>query len=319
MIYRKKILFKIIIILISFILFFTFINSLFSNDVCMAENINTLYVGGIGKGNYTFIQDAINNSIVNDTIFVFKGIYNESIFIDKPLNLIGFDKNSTIIQTNKSLYNIFIKSSNVNITNFTIKNGKMGIYVSDINYSYNTISGNIFLENYEGIRLYKSSNNQITKNYFFNNLDYGIISYESKNNKIYENFIKENSRAFYFYRWSNNNIISKNNFSNNNICIYFSNSYNNLITNNSFWNGLIAIHLSSSNNNNLSFNKIDFFDKYGIQLTDSEENIIISNNFSNNYIDIKEVEKPPSVKAPGLHFVILIIAIFIVFSLKSKK
>ena len=37
-------------------------------------NGNILYVGGIGDGNYTNIQDAINVALDGDTIFVYSGI-----------------------------------------------------------------------------------------------------------------------------------------------------------------------------------------------------------------------------------------------------
>jgi parallel beta-helix repeat protein len=318
MINGKKRPLKMILIILTIMLIFSFINSLIRSEIITAKN-NTLYVGGSGQGNYTFIQSAVDNSSDNDTIFVYKGVYKESIFINKPINLIGFDKDFTIIQTNKSLYNILIKSPSVKISNFTIKNGKMGIYIPDSNYSYNNISRNIFLDNSEGIRLYKSSNNNIIKNSFINNNDYCIILYDSKNNKINKNYIKDNFRAFIFNRWSNNNIISKNNFTDNGACIILGHSFNNYINKNSLRYGIAGIQLISSNKNNISSNTIEFFENFGIQLTNSEENIFLSNNFSNNYIDIKEVENPPSVKAPGLQFIIIIVAIFIILCLKSKK
>ena len=40
---------------------------------------NILFVGGSGAGNYTNIQDAINDSVDGDTIFVYDGIYREKI------------------------------------------------------------------------------------------------------------------------------------------------------------------------------------------------------------------------------------------------
>jgi hypothetical protein len=40
---------------------------------------NWLYVGGSGPGNYTHIQDAINDSSDGDTVFVHSGIYYENI------------------------------------------------------------------------------------------------------------------------------------------------------------------------------------------------------------------------------------------------
>ena len=44
------------------------------------RNGKTLYVGGSGPGNYTKIQDAINNAIDGDTIYVYSGTYNGNIF-----------------------------------------------------------------------------------------------------------------------------------------------------------------------------------------------------------------------------------------------
>ena len=310
---------KIIMIALSFILILNFINSFFGYNICCGKKNNTLYVGGSGIGNYTYIQEAIDNSSVNDTIFVFNGVYNESILIDKSINLEGFDKNFTIIQSNQSLYNIYIKSSKVNISNFTIKNGKMGIYSSDSNYSNNIIYENNILDNLEGIRLYKSSNNKIIKNYFSNNIERGIVFYESNNNLISSNYIEESQKAFFLGRWSNKNIISKNNFTNNDLSINLDHSFNNAIYENSLREGAIGISLSFSNNNTISDNNLNVFRKYGIYLTNSEENIILSNNFSNNHIDLKEGENPPSVKAPGLQMLFAIFAIFIVFLLKIKK
>ena len=54
---------------------------------------NTLYVGGSGSGNYSSIQDAIDNASSNDTIFVYSGTYLENIFVNDTLNIIGEDKN----------------------------------------------------------------------------------------------------------------------------------------------------------------------------------------------------------------------------------
>ena len=58
---------------------------------------NTLYVGGSGPNNYTSIQDAIDNASDGDTIYVYSGIYYENVVINKRINLIGEDRNGTII------------------------------------------------------------------------------------------------------------------------------------------------------------------------------------------------------------------------------
>ncbi|EMR74892.1 parallel beta-helix repeat (two copies) [Thermoplasmatales archaeon SCGC AB-540-F20] len=59
----------------------------------------TLYVGGTGPNNYTKIQDAINDASDGYTVFVYNDSspYYESIIIDKSINLVGEDRDSTHI------------------------------------------------------------------------------------------------------------------------------------------------------------------------------------------------------------------------------
>ncbi len=84
----------------------------------------TLYVGGSGPGNYTMIQDAVNNAIDGDVVFVFNesSPYYENIKVDKSIHLIGEDKNSTIINGNKIGDVVSISSDNVYLSGFTIQN-----------------------------------------------------------------------------------------------------------------------------------------------------------------------------------------------------
>src|SRR4030042_5130568 len=58
-----------------------------------------LYVGGSGPGNYTKIQDAIDNASEGDAVYVYSGMYSDYIEenlacvrINKSINLIGQDK-----------------------------------------------------------------------------------------------------------------------------------------------------------------------------------------------------------------------------------
>ncbi|GAH12836.1 unnamed protein product, partial [marine sediment metagenome] len=59
----------------------------------------TLYVGGSGAGNYTKIQDAIDDANDGDTVFVFddSSPYYENVMVDKSISLIGENKETTII------------------------------------------------------------------------------------------------------------------------------------------------------------------------------------------------------------------------------
>ncbi|MCK5112952.1 MAG: hypothetical protein KAQ84_05355, partial [Thermoplasmatales archaeon] len=59
---------------------------------------NTLYVGGSGSGNYTQIQDAIDNASDGDTIYVFSGVYDGGLIVDKSIILKGENQENTFIE-----------------------------------------------------------------------------------------------------------------------------------------------------------------------------------------------------------------------------
>ncbi|MHA2434066.1 MAG: right-handed parallel beta-helix repeat-containing protein, partial [Candidatus Thorarchaeota archaeon] len=81
----------------------------------------TLYVGGAGPGNYTAIQEAIDNAGPGDVIYVFSGTYNESIIIGTPITLVGEGREATTID-GKGLGDVIsVAADNVSITEFTIK------------------------------------------------------------------------------------------------------------------------------------------------------------------------------------------------------
>ena len=62
----------------------------------------TLFVGGSGPNNYTTIQEAINDAVDGDTVFVYddSSPYYENIIIDKSISLIGENRNTTVIDGN---------------------------------------------------------------------------------------------------------------------------------------------------------------------------------------------------------------------------
>ena len=269
-------------------------------------------------GNYTTIQDAIDNSSDGDTVYVYNGIYLENIVINKSINLVGLDKNSTIIEGNGSLYIILIKSSWVNITGFTIQNGKAGVYIPEANYSFNSVIDNIVFNNWDGIRLYNSSNNNISGNTVSDHSGSGTILYESSNNLITANNFTNNYRALVLGRWSDNNFISGNDFTENACSIRLDFSFNNFIHKNSIAYGKHGVSLSCSNNNNITNNDIENNENYGIYLSDSDDNVISPNTFFNNYQDVKEEPRPPEIRAPGFEILFTICAILLVLFLRRK-
>jgi parallel beta-helix repeat protein len=228
---------------------------------------NTLYVGGTGPNNYTMIQDAIDNASNGDTVFVYSGTYYEKITIDKSINLIGEDRNATVIVCESPPSVIFVSADAdyVNISRFTIKGSSW---------------------TYGGIGLEGSNNNTITNNNIYN-CGIGLYLYDSDNNFLLDNYLSYNEDGIIIDS-SDNNYIFNNKFSNNEYGINIAyKSKLNTITNNDISNNIddgLYIHASYQNtviNNNISRNK------NGIQIDNkySYSNVIIMNHIylNNNH------------------------------------
>jgi len=192
------------------------------------ENGNMFYVGGDGSGNYSIIQDAIDDSSDGDTVFVYddSSPYYENIMIDKSINLIGENRETTIIDSGEKLSVILIIADRVSISGFTIQNSGI-LWINhgiDIHSSFNTISNNIIKNNHIGIGQYTSggysaNNNIISNNVIEENDGNGVYLYESFNNVISMNTISDNDGGL-IIRFSNYNNVSNNIFINDGVGIY---------------------------------------------------------------------------------------------------
>jgi len=141
-----------------------------------------LYVGGSGPGNYSTIQSAINDSSDGDTVFVFddSSPYYENVFINQSIDLIGENKDTTVIDGDYDNNVIQINANYVTISGFTLQNSgdyfsdagiKLGYYNNPINYT--TIFNNSIFNNENGIRLYEGSS--------YNNISDNNVSYNQGN------------------------------------------------------------------------------------------------------------------------------------------
>ena len=229
---------------------------------------NIFYVGGNESGNYSSIQDAIDNASGGDTINVFNGLYNENIILNKSINLVGEDKDSTIINGSIKDNVITITSDHVIITGFTIQYSGDNFPNAGINVTsdYNNISRNILMSNFYGITLFHASNNIISDNTISNNAQCGIYMNGSSYNIITGNTIKNhNYNGIGMYDSSNTNTITDNLLTHNDYCgINIAISSGNEITRNSITDNTIGIRISHSQyknnitNNVFSNNKDDF-------------------------------------------------------------
>ena len=163
---------------------------------------NTLYVGGDGSGNYTSIQDAIDDANPGDTVFVYKSTYYENITVDKSIDLIGEDKQNTIINGKYDKVPVLIFSSHTRISNFSIQKSEQsgyaqGIYIGDRNgrewFENITVSNCIINQNGKGIFANNISNLTIKNCDIYDNLAPSIYFGEvAKNINIFNCTIRNN-------------------------------------------------------------------------------------------------------------------------------
>jgi len=139
-----------------------------------------LYVGGSAPGNYTRIQDAIDNASAGDTIFVYHGTYYEHDLIISKLNLIGEDRNTTIIDGNDAFTLGILVEDEATVHGFTVQgftqfNSGIGISVNGnkVTISDNVITGCSPYGIYIGTTWLGNESNECTihDNFFISNND----------------------------------------------------------------------------------------------------------------------------------------------------
>jgi len=136
-----------------------------SKIVTVRNNGKTFYVGGTGPGNYSYIQNALNDANDSDTIFVYSGTYNEGLVIRKSVHLIGQNRHNTIIDGTDYPVVVTIKADNVIFEEFTVQYPTMetctGILIEG---SYATIKNNLIQRALTGVLSFASDSTKIIGN-----------------------------------------------------------------------------------------------------------------------------------------------------------
>jgi nitrous oxidase accessory protein NosD len=185
----------IVYILINVSLFAIFI---LNSDITLHISAATIIVDDDGTPgidcNYTTIQEAINAANHGDTVFVKNGTYYENVLINKTITLLGNDRDNTTINGGGFGDIVEIQANGVNITNFSLVNGNVGIKV--FSYSNNTISnnnisklrGDFMMNDGYGIYLGSSSNNSIFRNKICDNIEF-LLCYLEQQQEFHQHIV----------------------------------------------------------------------------------------------------------------------------------
>jgi len=250
---------------------------------------NILYVGGSGPGNYTTIQEAINNATNGDTVFVYNNTYNENIDTKlKKISLIGEERDITIIQGQTTAPVVKIGSSDVTIAGFTVIGTPTEVVIQVVSLSDNVfIFNNVIKDGGYGISLLTTTSKvTITDNTIINHAFIGIQLQTSSYDVISGNRIENNGgQGIELSLSSNHNSILNNSIINNAkeaILVGGITSTENTIEGNNISNNQIGIRFTSAGSNAIRSNIIQGSTMEGVLLQSSNENAIEKNNFIQN-------------------------------------
>ena len=235
--------------------------SIFSGCISYSETKvekEFIIVSQDGFRDYQLIQDAINNASSYDSILVYEGIYYENIIVDKPLSIMGKNRDNTVIIGSHEYDVVQLTKDSIVISNFTIKSDKIntdlagylaGIYVSsDDNQIINCVIENCNV----GINLEENNNNLIESCLLSNNSN-GVYAVLSSNNSIsFCTFEYNNAYGMYIYGGSDQTDIFDNSFDMNYIGLRIKSNHNE-VKRNIFNENKGGLYVCCSANNNLVF------------------------------------------------------------------
>jgi parallel beta-helix repeat protein len=249
-----------------------------------------LYVGGGGPGNYTSIQEAIDNCTSGDTIYVFAGTYAENVDTKlKKIILMGEDRETTFIEGQSTDPVLRIGNSDTTVKGFTLKGSSDEIILQVATLCEDVyIQENIIENGIQGISLtIPTSRINIIGNTIMSNVYVGIQVQTSTYSLIKDNTITDNgAQGIDLSVNSNHNSIINNTITGNGeegIAISGLASTENTIQGNVISDNKLGIRLSGgAGSNEIRSNSVDGNTMEGLLLSSSSENTIELNNFMNN-------------------------------------
>jgi len=238
------------------------------------------------------IQDGIDAIAEGGTVYVYDGLYYENIVINKSLNLIGQNRDNTIIDGGEIDDVVYIDANWVNMSNFIVRNSNITNYDIGIlvfGKSNCHIKNCTVFNNNAGIKLSSSNSNIIENCICYDNQGYGIQIGSSDFNTII-NCLNYNNNYGISITFSEYNTISNTTCRNNNdrgISLASSSNNNNIKNCYLGYNDYSGIRFFESSYNTVTNCTIQN-NNHGVRTASSDNNIIYHNNFISNNINAED-------------------------------
>jgi len=261
------------------------------------------------------IQEGIDAVVEHGVVYVYNGTYCENVVVNKAVNMVGENRDNTIVDGGNSDDTLRITVNYVNITRISFTNSSYAAWsnggleiVSASNC--NIINCSFYNNGYAGIRLYDVHDTNFSECKVYDNYGEGIFMEYSSNILItnctlhnicgtirvdhYSNYvdivdcIAYEGGSFLLLQGANNNIITR--------CVSYNNSYGvsmiggwennppwgNKIFNCTLYDNYIGIRLNSAHDNFI-FNNSIYNNEFGVNIIgESSSNHFFHNTFINN-------------------------------------
>ena len=247
-------------------------------------------LGGItdwtGKGypvyvKYPLIQEAINNTTDGGIVYVSSGLYNEYLFVNRSIALVGENGPTTILNGTSTILNVNV--DNVQISDFTIRHIGCACYgysaVNITNSQDTNVTNNIIVSDDFGIRVVNARRVIIAQNTIAHTGDPSIVVLDSSEISVLGNSIEASDGIEVDTTtesiFSRNAILSSRGAG---IFTYASNE-NTFSSNNVSVNSSTAISIAGSHNNTFFGNNVSSNGPYRLFSWQSSNNSFFHNNF----------------------------------------
>lgn len=255
----------------------------------LQQDGETLYVGGTGPGNYTSIQQAIDDADDGDVVYVFNGIYQETVRIERSITLLGEDADGTAIDGGGMGSVVTVAADSATVDQFTVTGGggtgwdtpAVNITADHVVLKHCVIRGN----EHSGVSLLSASECTISYNVVMDTSYTGIrVGETSTSNVISYNMIQGGISGVYVYS-SGGQTIRHNEISNCSKGIYLEESHGNTVTGNTLVGNQEGVFCSYAVGNTFESNNFVSNTRHARFVKLLRPGFLAPNRWSHNYWD----------------------------------